>query len=168
VSPVERGCTIVDTGVLAVADGLHDGASDECRAACATIARKIQGGVVVAVDKSDLILREYLRVLKGGHGGGIGAKLASSLWRRRYDTSVCRQVEITPIDDPPGSFEEVPESLRDFDNDDQMYFAVAFGDGSGLQIFEALDGEWWDRRADLAAEGLDIQFLCAADLLERS
>jgi hypothetical protein len=162
----DGGCIVVDTGVLAVADGLHPGASDECRAACVAIARRVQAGVTVGVDTSDLILSEYLRVLGREDRDGLGTKLAISLWRRRYDEDVCRRVDITPTEDPPGSFEEVPTSLRDFDNDDQMYFAVVFADGSGLQIYEALDGEWWDRRADLSAAGLDVQFICAADFLE--
>jgi hypothetical protein len=163
-----RGCIVVDANVLAVVEGLHGEASDDCLAACIRIAHSIQGGVVVAVDSGDLILSEYLRVLGRDHRAGLGAKLASSLWRRRYDANVCRQVEITPTEDPPGSFEEVPERLRDFDDDDQVYFAVVFADGTGLQIYQALDGEWWDRRADLAAGGLDVQFLCAADLLDGS
>jgi hypothetical protein len=166
VSLAARDCIVVDVNVLAVAEDLHSDATAECRAACVGIARRIQAGVTVAVDTSDLILREYLRVLRRDNRDGLGAKLAISLWRRRRDTAACHQVDISPAEEPPRSFEEVPAALRDFDNDDQMYFAVVFADGSGLQLYQALDGEWWDRRADLAAAGLDVQFLCAADLLK--
>jgi hypothetical protein len=73
------------------------------------------------------ILSEYLQTLRMSDDSGVGKKLAIRLWRRRYDQNVCQLVAITPIVAPAGSFEEVPLSLRDFDRDDQKFFAVAVG-----------------------------------------
>jgi hypothetical protein len=91
--------------------------------------------------------------------------LAKHLWRTRYDAGTCHQIAITPLNAPPASYAEVPGALHNFDSDDHKFIAVAIAEGSGPPIFQALDEEWWERRVDLAANGLDIQFLCATDLL---
>jgi hypothetical protein len=158
-------CVVIDTNVLAVAEGMHDRASDECRLACVQLARRVGDGLRVGVDSNDAILREYLGTLQSGRTAGIGAKLAISLWRRRYDSRVCHQIAITPLDDPAGSYEEVPNPLRDFDVDDQKFLAVAGAEGTVPPLFQALDEEWWRRRVELGANGLDIQFLCVTELL---
>ena len=144
---------------------MHDGATEECVLACTRLANRIVEGQVVAVDTSDLILFEYIAALRSATDSGVAKKLAATLWRRRHDTRVCARFPITPIDDPPGAFGEVPEAVRDFDTDDQKFLAVAAAVGSTPPIFQALDTEWWTRRADLTAAGFDIQFLCVADML---
>jgi hypothetical protein len=160
-------CVVIDTNVLAVADGLHDGASDECVLACVRLLQRVRSGQRVAVDTDDLILTEYLGALRGTRESGFAGKLALSLWRRRFDTGTCHRVPITPLagEGSSRSWFEVPQALRDFDEDDQKFLAVAVAEGNSPPIFEALDLEWWSRRADLAADGLDIQFLCVADIL---
>lgn len=118
-------CVVVDTNVLAVAEGMHGEASDECRLACAGLLRRISDGQRVLVDADDEILVEYVKVLEASPRSGVGTKLAKSLWRRRHDENVCHRVPITRIDDPEGSFDEVPVALRDFDPDDQKFLAAA-------------------------------------------
>ena len=61
-----------------------------------------------------------------------------SLWRRRYDTRVCHQIVISPIADPPGSYAEVPEPLRDFDVDDHKFLAVALAEGRVPPVYKPL------------------------------
>jgi hypothetical protein len=155
---------VVDTNVLAVAEGIHPTASDECRMHCIKVANQIQKGQTVSVDADDLIIGEYLKVLKDSPASGVGKKLALFLSRRRWDASVCRKVPITQ-GTPPSRFNEVPSALTDIDEDDHMFIAVAAADDA--VILQALDNEWWERKADFAACKLDVQFLCAADLLSR-
>lgn len=158
---------VVDTNVLVVAGGQHPEASDACQAACLSIVRGIHDGdVVVAVDSDGFIVSEYARQVRGLQGSGVADKLIVRLSRRFRDPAVCRQVELTPIDDPPGSYAEVPLLLRDFDVDDQPFIAVAAADESRPQLFTGVDGEWWLRQADFATCGMDVQFPCAGDLLE--
>lgn len=161
-------CVVVDTNVWAVAAGMHEGASDMCVAACLSLLAEVDGGLLMAVDQGDLILAEYLKTLRPLKNSGLAAKLAARLWQTRHNPQVCRAVAITVHHEPPGSFLEVPEQLRDFDKDDQKFLAVALAEGGTPPVFAALDREWWDRRTDLHAAGLDIQFLCAADLLALS
>jgi len=164
-------CVVVDTNVLAVAEGIHSGATDECRAACVKLAKNIQAGLTLAVDSSvsgEMILREYLTTLKGAKSSGVGSKLAVYLWHRRHDSKVRRRVDITRCGDSSETFEEVPTHLTDFDNDDHKWITVASAEGSKPQIFQALDAEWWRRRKDFAAAGLDVQFLCVGDLIDQA
>ena len=42
-------CIVMDTNVLAVAEGLYDGASDACRLACVDLVRLVEGGQPVGV-----------------------------------------------------------------------------------------------------------------------
>lgn len=156
---------VIDTNVWAVAEGMHDGASDQCVGSCLALLQRISDGVVLAVDADDQILAEYLGTLSAATTSGLAVKLANRLWRTRHNADHCKPVAITPTDS--GSFVEVPSTLRNFDQDDQKFLAVAVAEGSTAPVFQALDAEWWERRVDLAAGGLDVQFLCAADLVTR-
>lgn len=158
---------MIDTNVLVVAEGVNDHAPDACRAACVSLARNIQQGLVVALDSEGHILDEYIKRLRPSKTSGIGVKLVVALQYRHRDETVCRKVDVTPIDDPAGSYEEVPSGLRDFDIDDQVFIAVAAAESSCPQIFTAIDGEWWDRKQDFVDCGLDVQFLCASHFLDQ-
>jgi hypothetical protein len=143
---------------------MHLGASQECIHACTQIVRLISRGQRLGVDSSDLILREYVDTLKTNPGAGAAAKLAKTLWSTRFNDAVCHRIEILATADG-SSFDEIPDGLRNFDSDDQKFLATALAEGSGPPVFQALDTEWWTRRNDLRAGGLDIQFLCSTDLL---
>jgi hypothetical protein len=158
-------CLVVDTNVFAVAADLHGGASDECKLACIQILRTIEGGHRIAVDHADAIFTEYLGALRACPQPTFASKLAIRLYRLRHSQDVCHQIEITPVDAPPGSFAEVPPVLQDFDTDDQKFIAVAAAEGNTPPLIAGIDGEWWDRRVDFADAKLDLQFPCMADLV---
>jgi hypothetical protein len=155
---------VVDTNVLAISERLHEGASDGCVNSCVELARQIhEGEAIVLMDDKDEILLEYLRYLSGKKTSGIGVKIAQRLRTRKHDATVCRQVAITPLDD--GTYEEVPELLRDFDKDDQKFLAVAQASNVRPKIYAGLDGEWWQRSDDFVDAGFDVQFRCSSDLI---
>lgn len=159
---------VVDTNVLAISEGLHAGASDGCIKSCVELARQIHDGkLIVLVDDGDQILLEYLRYLSDKTSSAVGTKIARLLRTRKHDPSVCRRVAITPLSDNSGGYEEIPESLRGFDQDDQKFLAVAQASGVSPKIYAGLDGEWWDRSTDLVEAGFDIQFRCSSDLIAR-
>jgi hypothetical protein len=158
-------CVVIDTNVLCVAEGLHAGASEACRLACVQLAGRILEGQRVGVDTADAILNEYMGSLRLARTDGVGKKLAVRLFHLRFNQAICHRVDITPADPPPGSFAEVPALLADFDVDDHKFLAVAAAEGESPPIYAALDGEWWERRPDFAAAGLDVQFVCGADML---
>jgi hypothetical protein len=163
---------VVDTNVLAVAEGLNEGASSDCEAACVRLAGQIASGdVILVVDSAitgEKVFGEYLERLAQSPRDGIGKKLAVTLYHRRFDQSVCQIVDATPCeDDPRTDFEEVPDALRDFDRDDHKWIALARAAPQHTPVYQALDGEWWARRSDLLREGVEVQFLCASDLIDR-
>jgi hypothetical protein len=158
-------CAVVDTNVLAVAEGMHPQASESCLLACITLVRRIGEGLPVVLDSGGDILREYIGTLRQSDRSGLGSKLVVALSRRAGDPTICRPVDITPADEPPGSYAEVPLGLRDFDPDDQKFIAAAVAEPSAPQISTAVDREWWDRRRDFVACGIDVQFLCADDFI---
>jgi hypothetical protein len=160
-------CVVLDTNVLAVAEGLHGGASEACRLACIELVKLVEGGLPVAVDSFDEIVSEYVGALRGSGTAGLGVKVAQRLYRLRRDRGVCHVVDVTRVDGPPRSFEEVPEALRDFDDDDHKFIAVAAAEACQPQIYTAVDAEWWQRRQDFADASIDVQFLCAGDFLNR-
>jgi hypothetical protein len=159
-------CLVVDTNVFAVAEGMHRGASGECVLSCIRFLRKIDGGAAIAVDLGDEILLEYINTLSSAEVPGLATKLARLLYRTRFGSDTVRRVPITRRDEPPGMYEEVPETLHDFDDDDQKFLAVAVAEGGNPQVLQALDREWYDRYDDLRAAGIDVQFVCLTDLIE--
>ena len=157
----------IDTNVFAIAEGMNPGASEECVAACIALLRLVETGYPVVVDESDAIFAEYLKTLGEARTSGLAVKLARSLFHTRYGNPGCVRVAITRRATPPGEYEEVPVTLRDFDSDDQKFIAVAVAANGGAPIAVGLDGEWFDRLADFAAAGIDVQFVCYTDLLAR-
>ena len=166
-SASDRPCVVIDTNVLMVAEGNFPEASDLCLASCVDLAMKVENGLAVALDSGDEIVNEYLTALKSTKRSGLATKLVTKLYRLRQNpnSDIVRSVSITRSDDPPGSYEEVPTQLRDFDLDDQKFIAVAAAEASRPQIHTAVDGEWWTRRRDFAEAGIDVQFACTGDFL---
>jgi hypothetical protein len=159
---------VVDTNVLAISERCHPEASDACVNSCIELARQIHDGdLVVIVDDQDQILLEYLRYVAGKQSSAVGKKIARLLRTRKNDTKVCRRLSITPQPNNAGGYVEVPASLSNFDKDDQKFLAVAKVAGGTPKIFAGLDGEWWERAADLANAGFDVQFRCSSDLIAR-
>jgi len=156
---------VVDTNVFAVAEGMHAGASENCRAACTDVLLRIKAGYPLAVDSADEILNEYVGTLRTARTSGLAAKLALRLFRTRNGEPALAKVDITPSAAPPPMYDEVPPPLHDFDSDDQKFVAVAAAIGGASPIVAGLDGEWWARQADFSASGLNVQFPCMTDLM---
>ena len=129
------------------------------------VLRLVQGGQRIAVDRADAIFNEYFGALSTSTRADFASKLVLRLFHLRYSDDVCHRVDITPIDDPPGSFAEVPAQLQGFDRDDQKFIAVAAAEGGTPPLFAGVDSEWWLRRVDFAAVNIDVQFPCVADLI---
>lgn len=156
---------VIDTNVFAIAERLSADASDDCVATCLGLLLRIREGYPLVVDDGDQILAEYLGTLRSARTSGVAVKLANNLWRTRNGNPGCRQLPITRTDNPPDSYEEVPDALRDFDTDDHKFIAVAAVARGAAPIAVGLDREWWERREDFARAGIDVQFACLGDLL---
>jgi hypothetical protein len=156
---------VIDTNVLAIAEGLHAGASETCIAACTNVVLQIERGSPLLVDDADEIFAEYLGTLCSSGYSGLVSKLIVKLYRERRGSPRSVPVSITPSAAAPKAYDEVPDDLADFDRDDQKFIAVAATTGGYSPIVAGLDREWWDRLADFASSGLLVQFPCMTDLL---
>jgi hypothetical protein len=156
---------VVDTNVWAISAGIATHATRRCIDDCTALLLELhEERRRLVVDDAGRIFAEYTGALTRANATGLATKLAKRLLRTQR--SSCDRVEITPREDPPGSYDEVPEALRNFDTDDQKFLAVASApDANRPMIFAGLDGEWWDRRVDLRAAGMEVHFPCVADLM---
>jgi hypothetical protein len=161
---------VIDSNVLAVAEGLYGDASDGCVLACVESLEAIQTGEITVVDDADEIVLEYLSAVEHAGRPGVGAKFAKQLHSRRFDVRVCERVQITPIDDDPPTYAEFPTdpALESFDPDDRKFIAVAAAHPKRPPVLEAVDRKWWRLRAELAAAGIDVQFLCIPEISRNS
>jgi len=59
-------------------------------------------------------------------------------------------------------YEEFPSqpALQRFDKGDQKFVAVALASEKNPRILNAVDFDWWNHRAALAAAGIKVSFLC--------
>lgn len=157
---------VVDTNVWAISAGMAEQATASCVDQCTTLLLQLhKARRQLVVDDAGRIFAEYTNTLDRAPAGGFATKLVKHLSRTQW--SRCHRVTITERDDPPGSFDQVPESLKDFDVDDQKFLAVAASPEAGApMVFAGLDGEWWDRRTDLRVGGLEVHFPCVSDLMD--
>jgi hypothetical protein len=140
-------------------------ATQRCVDHCTALLLELhEGRRRLVVDDAGRIFAEYTGALNAAKTSGLATKLVKRL--SRTQRSSCNRVSITEREDPPGSFEGVPELLLDFDVDDQKFLAVAAAiDAGNPMVFAGLDGEWWNRRVDLQTGGLEVHFPCVTDLM---
>lgn len=154
---------VIDTNVLAVANGRHAPASDACVGACieALLAAREQG---VSIDDGQRVLDEYRRHASFAGQPGVGDAFFKWLWDHQADTRCCERVVINSH--AGRGFIEFPDdqSLQSFDASDRKFVAVALASPSEPAVLNASDTDWWQFRTALEAHGLQIQFLCP-DLL---
>ncbi|MCL4821455.1 MAG: hypothetical protein KJ067_20155 [Vicinamibacteria bacterium] len=148
---------VIDTNVLAVADGRAGQADEECVAASVGALQAARGGTVW-VDEDLQILDEYRRNV-----GPPGAGFAFFKWLfdNQANPDRCRRVAIHPRG-AAGDFEEFPEDndLAGFDYDDRKFVAVARASGVDAEIVNSSDTDWWHHRAAFERHGIRIRFLC--------
>ena len=154
---------VVDTNVAKVASMQAPQADAACADACVQRLNQIMEKGSLLVDDLGLILNEYVTTL--GHAGrpGAGEKFAKWAFNNQYNPQAVRKIAVTQCDDNGWRrFDQFPEhpGLSTFDKSDQKFVAVALASSTNPPILNAVDSDWWNHRAALAAAGLHIEFLC--------
>ena len=151
---------VMDTNVAVVANGKHEKASSSCELECVSHLRCIQDQAILLLDDKNLILTEYRNNLHPSGQPGAGDAFFRWLHDNQANPAHCRRVDVQPQNDR--EFEEFPEDLdlATFDRDDRKFVAVALASGTGPQIFNASDTDWWVHRHGLRRHGVRIAFLC--------
>jgi hypothetical protein len=162
----EEDWYVVDTNVIAVANGEAGHVGDECIATCAEFLRFVQSsGNIVVIDSPGDILREYLRHRTDGQPG-VGERFIRWILQVRADPEHCKVVDITASVSASGrpTFEEYPDSqeLDLFDQDDKKFVAVAAATDGRATIVNATDHDWADYAEALKRVNVSVMCICPA------
>jgi len=154
---------VVDTNVPMVASRLAPQADERCVAACIKrlAAIKVSGGLLL--DDSGHILREYGKNLDTRGQTGAGYEFLKWAMIHQAIAGMVTRVAITQTADGGWRrYKEFPDlpALNRFDPSDQKFVAVAVASGENPPILNAVDSDWWNDRAALAAAGVTVEFLC--------
>lgn len=153
---------VVDTNVGIVANGRDEDGPHlpDSELACVQfLTGMVEGSGCVAIDNRWEILREYQNDLHSSGQPGTGDRFLRWVLLNQANPERCAQVGISAI--------PAPEQLEDFDPPDIKFIRTALGCPKP-QIAEGTDGLWWYRRADFAAAGIEVNFLCPAEIKENS
>ncbi|HEX3070718.1 MAG TPA: hypothetical protein VHX14_19270 [Thermoanaerobaculia bacterium] len=152
---------VIDTNVLAVANGKHAAADTDCVEHCISALMLSRDGTVL-VDDGYRIFDEYRRYCSHRGQPGLGDAFFKWLWDNQANERHCIQVPIRHIGPEVTDFAEYPTdtALAGFDRGDRVFVAVAIGSELDPDLLNASDTDWWRVRHALARNGVRVQFLC--------
>ena len=151
---------VVDTNVPVVANGQASQASFSCRRECTARLRQIVDRFRVLLDNQNLVLTEYKGQLNFGGQPEAGDAFFKWLHDNQANPEHCRKVNVNLH--PDRGFKEFPNdpNLSSFDFSDRKFVAVALASGTGPDVLNASDTDWWDHRHELQQHGVNVVFLC--------
>lgn len=147
---------VVDTNVLAVANGRHETASPSCRTASIKSLKKILENGRIVVDSSGEIIQEYKTYCSPSGQPGVG----DVFFREVLLNYVGKILRVDLPRNSDGSFVDFPtdSDLLKFDNSDRKFVAAAAK--SGAAIVNATDPDWLEHKTALNKNGIVIEFVC--------
>jgi hypothetical protein len=155
---------VVDTNVILVANGHHAGVSPECVKACVERLNELMKSGVLVVDDGFRILSEYLNKTNPRAAKGVGDVFVK--WALRHRGQAHRVQEVALTEQGRHQYKEFPDAALQarFDKSDRMFAAVAHAHSGHPAIWQATDCKWLDWWPALKACGVEVEFLCAADV----
>jgi hypothetical protein len=155
---------VVDTNVGVVANDRIDDRPEPPHlptsiGSCAGFLREVIQAGSVAIDDAWKIIREYQARMRSSGQPGPGDAFLKWVLVNQANPARCLRVDIGGI--------AVPEKLEGFDPADRKFIRTALGCRQP-RIAEAVDGLWWKRRADFAAAGIVVEFLCPEEIKANS
>ena len=157
--------SVVDTNVILVANGAHADVTEECVIACIERLNELKKSGVLVVDDCYRIFAEYQRKTTPRAGKGVGDLFVQWALRHQHQTGHVHQVSIT--EHAPDRYAEFPDDATlesDFDPADRKFVAVANAHSGNPTIWQAADSKWLDWWPALKACGVDVEFLCGAEV----
>ncbi|RST86484.1 hypothetical protein EJC49_10915 [Aquibium carbonis] len=154
---------VIDTNVLLVANGNHEGISDECRQRCIERLLMQQKRGITVIDDCFHILREYQNKTHPNQPKGVGDVFLKWLLQNQRNQTYVEQVTITEIGSD--QFVEFPDQRLEphFDAPDRKFAAVANAHPEKPKILQAADCKWLDWWETLRKHGIAVEFLCPED-----
>ncbi|MDW8362226.1 MAG: hypothetical protein RMK74_07485 [Myxococcales bacterium] len=154
----------MDTNVVMTAEGAHPDAPPRCVAESARALREIMRTGVVCVDSGRRILQEYQRQFDQKRQPGAGAKFVRWVLDGKWVEDRVHRVDITPLGDDEFAELPSPEDGTVYDPSDRKFLAVAAAHPGKPPVLQALDSKWWGWQSSLAKLGIQIEFLCPAEI----
>lgn len=155
---------VVDTNVAIVANGRPDPMdprqpSINCRIAAVTFLNEMATKGTILLDIQGAIQDEYRRHLNPSGAPGVGDRFY--LHVLRSSPNLVERVDLPTR--PDGEHQHLPQSLIDagFDPSDRKFAALAHKEG--VPMHNAIDSDWIEHAAGLAAEGIQVVNLCGCD-----
>ena len=151
---------VVDVNVAIVANEKSSQAATDCIKSCQDALQSVVADGIVVLDDAMLILDEYRRNLSMAGQPGLGDFFFKWLWDHQRTDSRCEIVCLTQ--DTQGDFVHFPccVELQKFDRSDRKYVAAALASHKAPEVLNAVDKHWWDFRESLAANGVNVRFVC--------
>ena len=155
---------VIDTNVLAVANGRNDEADEECEDEAGNALQEAIRSKVVVIDTEYLVIDEYAK-----HSNWAGQPGAGDLFFKSLTDNIANPSRVVSID--IGSAQEevdlfVPDQLLDFDSDDRKWIAL-YLEGLAESIINAVDSDWAARKAEMDDLGINVTELCPQCLSAR-
>lgn len=155
---------VIDTNVLLVANGSHEGAAAECVLHCVNELQKIRTQCVVVLDDGWKILHEYQHKTHSNQPKGVGDVFLKWLLQNKHNRQRVELVAITETCQDTFAEFPVPELQSRFDPADRKFAAVANAHPAKPPVLQAADCKWLDWWPDLHASGIEVNFLCRDDV----
>jgi len=151
---------VIDTNVLLVANGQHEGVSPACVSECVRRLLDMQKSGVVVIDDGYRILREYQKNINPNKGKGVGYSFLKWLVQRSRNSDWIEMVGLTEVE--MHCFNEFPDPTleQEFDAPDRVFAAVANAHPEKPVIWQAADSKWLGWWRALSAKGVRVDFLC--------
>jgi len=155
---------IVDTNVVLVANGQHQGVSRASVATCAVRLQAIMNGKRLVIDDRYRIVGEYQNKTKPNTGNRAGDEFVKWVLRNTRATERVHRVELTAH--PQRGFVTFPDDkgLTKFDEPDRKFVAVACAHGDFPPILQATDSKWLGWNDALLRHGVIVEFICRDDI----
>ena len=155
---------VVDTNVILIANMAHSDVSPECVIACVSRLNEMMKSGVLVVDDDYRILMEYQNKTTPRKGKGVGDMFVQWALRHQGQERHVQKVALTEYQND--QFEEFPDPVLEplFDAADRKFAAVSHKHPDRPPIWQAVDCKWLDWWPSLNACGVNVEFLCEADI----
>ncbi len=153
-----RRWAVIDSNVLKVADGDSPQANEACVEKCIDVLLEVRHAASLALDDGGEILAEYAHERDFSGQPGSGDEFFIWAFNNQY-TNCCR-VPLTSHEER--IYHEFPDTpdLEGFDRSDRKFVATALGCTPTATIHNAVDSDYAQFKAALAAAAVAVTELC--------
>ncbi|HET8870536.1 MAG TPA: hypothetical protein VFM48_08825 [Aquabacterium sp.] len=160
--PDATGTWVVDTNVILVANGQHQGVDAASTEVCARWLEALMQTGRLALDDRHEIIGEYLHKTHASDGAGVGDAFLRWVLHNQDNPARIDLVSVEP--DARRGYVAFPDDprLARFDASDRKFVAVARSHPECPAIWQATDSKWLDWAPALADHGVQVRFLCTS------